>query len=167
MAYLLGSVLMAMLAVLQSSLLNRFPFLDGTANLILLASVSWALTGRVTESLVWAFVGGLFLDLLSGAPFGVSSMALVIACYLASLTEGRFWEGHPLAPLGVMAAASLVFFAVTISAVWISGHPIDPALALTQVVLPSTFLNVLLALPAAQLAGRLREAAFPPPVSIG
>ena len=167
MSFVVGSVLMAFLAVLQSSLLNRFPFLSGTANLILLATVSWALTGRVAEAIVWAFFGGLCLDLLSGAPFGVSSMALVAAAYLASLTEGRFWEGHPLAPLGVMAVASLVFFAVTMAGVWVSGHPIDPALAITHVVLPTTFLNVLLALPAAQLAGRVREAAFPPPVRMG
>jgi len=167
MAYLLGTGLMALLAVVQSSLLNRFPFLDGTVTLILLATVSWALTGRVTEAMLWAFVGGIFLDLLSGAPFAVSSMALVAAVYLASLTEGRFWEAHPMAPLGIMAVASLVYFAVTMTAVWISGHPIDPGLALTQVVLPSTFLNLLLALPTAQLATRLRESAFPPPVTMG
>ena len=167
MAYVAGTLVMAVLAVLQSSLLNRFPFLDGTANLILLATVSWALTGRVVEAMVWAFFGGLFLDLLSGGPFAVSSIALVTAVYLASLTEGRFWEAHPLAPLGVMAFASLVFFIITIGAVWIGGHPIDPALALSQVVLPSTFLNVVLALPAAQIAGRVRESAFPPAVRMG
>jgi rod shape-determining protein MreD len=167
MAYLLGSLVMVLLAVVQSSLLNRFPFLHGTVNLILVATVSWALTGRVAEAMVWGFCGGLVLDLLSGAPFGVSSVALVVTTYLASLTEGRFWEGHPLAPLGVMAVASLVYFGLTASAVWLSGHPIDPAFALTQVVLPSTLLNVLLALPAAQLAGRLRETWFPPQVGLG
>ncbi len=36
MAYLLGTMLMALLAVIQSSVLARFPFLDGTPNLILL-----------------------------------------------------------------------------------------------------------------------------------
>jgi hypothetical protein len=66
-----------------------------------------------------------------------------------------------------MAAASLVYFAITIGAVWLSGHPIDPARALTQVVLPGTFLNVVLALPAAQLAHRTRESLLPPPVSMG
>jgi rod shape-determining protein MreD len=167
MAYLLGTLVMAVLAVIQSSLLNRFPFLNGTANLILLATISWALTGRVTEAMVWAFFGGLFLDMLSGAPFAVSAMALVSAVYLASLTEGRFWEGHPMAPLGVVGVASLVYFAMTMAAVWIGGHPIDLSLALTQIVLPSTFLNVLLALPAAQLASRIRESAFPPPVRLG
>lgn len=167
MGYLLGSLLMGLLAVIQSSLLNRFPFLGGTVNLILLASVSWALTGRVTEAMVWAFFGGLFLDLLSGAPFAVSSIALVAAVYLASLTEGRFWEAHPMAPLGIVAVASLVYFALTMAALWLSGHPIDLGAALTQVILPSTILNVLLALPAAQLAGRVRDAAFPPPVRMG
>jgi rod shape-determining protein MreD len=164
-AYVIGTVVMALLAVIQSSLLNRFPFLDGTANLILLATVSWALTGRVTEAMVWAFFGGLFLDLMSGAPFAVSSMALVIAVYLASLTEGRFWEAHPLAPLGVMAVASMVYFALTMAAVWISGHPIDPAIALAQVVLPH-LPNVLLALPVPQLAGRVRIG-VPAPVRMG
>src|SRR3989304_5040739 len=106
MAYLLGILLMALLAVVQSSVLARFPFLSGTANLILLAAVSWALTGRVVEAMLWGFSGGLFLDLLSGAPFGVSSMALVVAVSLASLTEGRFWEAHPLAPVGVGGVAS-------------------------------------------------------------
>jgi len=167
MAYLLGILLMALLAVVQSSVLARFPFLSGTANLILLAAVSWALTGRVVEAMLWGFSGGLFLDLLSGAPFGVSSMALVTAVYLASLTEGRFWEAHPLAPLGVVGLASFTYSAITIAALWLAGHPMDPALALTQVILPSTLLNVLLAVPAAQLAGRVREAAFPPPVRMG
>ena len=167
MATLLGTLLMALLAVVQSSVLARFPFLRGTANLILLAAVSWALTGRVVEAMLWGFFGGLFLDLLSGAPFGVSSIALVTAVYLASLTEGRFWEAHPLAPLGVVALTSFAYSGITIAALWVAGHPMDPALALAQVVLPSAFLNVLLAVPAAQLAGRVREAAFPPPVRMG
>lgn len=167
MGTLPGVVLMAVLAVVQSSLLNRFPFLGGTANLALLAAVSWALAGRVVEAMAWAFAGGLFLDVLSGAPFGASAMALVGAVYLASLTEGRFWEAHPLAPLGVMTAASLLYFGVTGAAVWIAGHPIDPSLAMSQIVLPSTFLNLLLALPAAQLAARARELLFPPPVRLG
>jgi rod shape-determining protein MreD len=158
---------MAFLAVTQSSVVARFPFLDGSPNLILLACVSWALTGRVVEAMVFAFAGGLFLDLLSGSPFGASAVALVAAVYLASLSEGRFWEAHPLAPLGVVAVASLAYYAITITALALGGHPIDLSLALSQVVLPSMFLNVLLALPAAQLAGRVRQAAFPPAVRMG
>src|SRR3990172_7551370 len=130
MSYFAGILIMALLAVIQSSVLARFPFLDGTPTLILLACVSWTLTGRVLEAMAFAFSGGLFLDLLSGAPFGASAMALVACVYLASLSEGRFWEAHPLAPLGVVAAASSAYYAVTIAALWLAGRPIDPSLAL-------------------------------------
>ncbi len=167
MSLALGTGLMAVLAVLQSTLLSRLTFLDGSVNLILLACVSWALAGHVTEALVWGFAGGVCLDLLSGAPLGVSATALLAVVYLASLTEGRFWEAHPLAPLGVMAVSSLVFHGITTAGVWVVGHPIDPSLALTQVALPATFLNVVLALPASLLAERAGEAAFPPPVRMG
>lgn len=167
MSLALGTVLMAILAVLQSTVFSRLTFLGGSVNLILLACVSWALAGRVTDAMVWGFTGGVFLDLLSGAPLGASAAALLAVVYLTSLTEGRFWEAHPLAPLGVMAVSSLVFQGITTAAVWVVGHPIDPALALTQVALPATFLNVVLALPAALLAERADEAAFPPPVRMG
>jgi hypothetical protein len=48
---------------------------------------------RSHRATVWAFFGGLFLDLMSGAPFAVSSMALVIAVYRAA-DGGRFWSAH-------------------------------------------------------------------------
>lgn len=158
---------MAILAVLQSSLLSRLTFLEGTPSLILLACVSWSLVGRASEAMILAFVGGLFLDLLTAGPFGVSSVALIGAVYLASLTEGRFWEAHFLAPLGVVAAASIVYYGITTAAVWIAGHPLALELAIAQVFLPSTFLNVLLALPSFQIAGRLQEAASSPAVRMG
>lgn len=167
MRYVVGTLLVALLAILQSSVLARFPFLEGTPSLILLAVVSWSLVGRAAEAMILGFVGGLFLDMLSGGPFGISSIALVAAAYLASLTEGRFWEAHILAPLGVMAGASVVYYAITTVAVWIAGHPLAPDLAFAQVFLPSTFLNVLLSLPSVQIAGRLQEAAFPPAVRMG
>lgn len=167
MRYVTGSLLMALLAIVQSTVLTRLAFLEGTPSLILLACVSWALVGRAGEAMILGFIGGLFLDLLSGGPFGVSSIALVASVYLASLTEGRFWEAHILAPLGVMAAASAVYYVITTAAIWIAGHPLSPDLAFAQVFLPSTFLNVLLALPSVQLAGRLQEAAFPPAVRMG
>jgi rod shape-determining protein MreD len=163
----IGAVVMALLAAIQSSLLARFPFVGGSPSLVLLACVSWSLAGRTQEAMVWAFVGGLCLDLLSGSPFGISAIALVAAVYVASLTEGRFWEAHLLAPVGVVAVTSVLYYGITMAAIWVAGHPVDAASALTAVILPSIFLNVLLALPAYQLAERVRESAFPPAVSLG
>jgi rod shape-determining protein MreD len=167
MAYLIGIPLVALLAIVQSSLLATLRILDGSADLVLIAVVSWSLTGRMHESMVLALAGGLFLDLLSGGPFGLTAIGLILVAYLVSFLEGRFWEANFLIPLGVMAAAAAIYHADLALAAAVTGRPIDIPLAVSRVFLPSAFLDVMLSLPAAQLAVRMREALFPARVKVG
>ena len=166
MAYLIGVPLLALLAVLQSSVLAWTLLLDGRPDLILLAVVSWSLTGRSTEAMVWGLIGGVFLDLFTGLPFGLSAITLILIAYVISSLLDRFWEGHVLTPLGAILAASLVFHLSQLAAIFITGRPIDFFLSLQRVVLPSTFLNLALTLPAKSLADGLNERLNPPEVTI-
>ena len=161
MIYLLGAVVMAFLVVLQASLVNHLPLLDGRPDLVLLAVTSWALTGRGREAMVFGFAGGLFLDAFSVIPMGVSSMALVLVAALVSYSEGRFWGIHPLMQLGAVLAASIVFNAAQLLTLLLAGHPIDLPITLSRTVLPGLFINLLLALPAAQAADALRDQLVP------
>jgi rod shape-determining protein MreD len=166
MGLLIGLPLLALLAVLQSTLLRHLQLLDGRPDLVLLAVVAWSLTGRTEEAMIWGFFGGLFMDLLSGIPFGSSAMALVLVAALASLLEGRFWEAHLLMPLGVMLAASVLYHALALGTILLMGRSIDFNSAALRVILPSAFLNLVLALPATQLAVGLKQRLFPEKVAI-
>lgn len=166
MAYLVGIPLIAFLAIVQSAILSHLGILDGRPDLVLLAVVTWSLSGGAVEAMVWGWVGGMLIDLLSGLPLGVSAIALVGIAYLASLTEGRFWEGHVLVPVAAVLVASLLFLAVEMAALAVSGYPLQVIPALGRVVLPSLFLNLVLALPAAQLAEGLRDLLYPARVTI-
>lgn len=166
MGIFIGIPLLAVLAILQSALISYMPLLDGRVDLVLLAVVSWGLVGRSEEAMLWGMIGGLFLDILSGLPLGSSAFSLILVAFLVSLLEGRFWEAHLLMPLGVMLLASLFYHLMGILIVMISGHPLSLPLALSRVILPSTFLNVALALPASQLAEGLQKRLFPPEVEI-
>ena len=167
MAYWIGIPLMAALAILQSSVLGMLRLLDGSADLVLIAVVSWSLTGRMHESMILAMVGGLLLDLLSGAPFGLTAVGLVLVAYFVSFLEGRFWEANFLIPLGVMTASAVIFHANMALAAALSGRPVDLDLAISRVFLPSAVFDVLLSLPAAQLAIRVRDSLFAPRVKVG
>lgn len=166
MAYIIGVPVLALLAILQSSVLSEISLIDGRPDMVLLAVVAWALTGRWREAMVLGLVGGLFLDLLSGLPLGASSITLVVVAFLVSLLEGRFWEAHFLTPFGVVLVASLLYHVAGFVALTVTGFGIDMLTALRNVVLPSTFLNIVLALPASALAEGLRESLFPPEVRI-
>jgi rod shape-determining protein MreD len=166
MIYAIGVPVLALLAVLQSSILSYWRLLDGRPDLVLIAVVAWGLTGRARETMVWGLIGGLFLDLFSGLPVGTSSLVLVLIAYLASFLEGRFWEANLLLPLVVMLIASLVYHFFGFGAIILSGRGIDFVMALSRIILPSTFLNLLLVLPVAQLAKSAYQRIFPPEVSI-
>ncbi len=155
MSLLLGFAGISFLAMLQTSLVNHLRLLDGRPDLVLLAVTGWALTGHGRQAMLFGFVGGFALDLFSEVPVGVSSAALVLVAALVSYSEGRFWGVHPLMQLAAVIAASAVFYAAQLSSLWIGGHPIDLLLVLNRTVLPSLFLNLVLALPAAQASEAL------------
>ncbi len=166
MAYLIGVPMLALLAVLQSTVVSHLHLLDGRPDLVLLAVVAWGLAGRNEEAMLWGMIGGLFLDLLSGLPFGRSAIALVMVAYLVSLLEGRFWETFLFMPLGVMLLASFVFHALGLLTLMLSGRELWLSFAITRVILPSTFLNLVFVIPATHLANGLRNRLFPPEVGI-
>jgi len=158
---------MALFAILQSAVTSQFGLANGRADLVLVAVVAWGLTGRSTEAMVFGLAGGIVLDLLSALPIGTTSLILVLIAYLVLLTEGRLWGAHLLTPLGVVFAASLVFSGYQLLASFLAGAGIDLPTVASRVILPESFLNVLLAIPAAQLASALQRALFPPEVEIG
>jgi rod shape-determining protein MreD len=166
MAYLIGVPLLALLTVLQSSVLGWTLLLDGRPDLVLLAVVSWALTGRSTESMVWGLIGGLLLDLYTGLPYGLSAITLILIAFVISSLLDRFWEGHILTVLGAVLITSLFFHFTQLAALFVSGRPINLVLSLQRVILPSSFLNLALALPAKSLADGLKERLNPPEVTI-
>ncbi|UCF61977.1 MAG: rod shape-determining protein MreD [Anaerolineaceae bacterium] len=166
MVYLIGVPLLLILAIFQSSVFSHLALLDGRPDLVLLAVLSWSLAGRHNEAMLLGLIGGLFLDLFSGLPFGSHAIILVFVIYFAASFEGRFWEAHLLLPLSVSLIASLLFHGLEIGTILIMGRSFDFTYVLTRVVLPSTFLNLVLVLPASQFAEGLRARLYPPEVEI-
>ncbi len=159
---LIGLPVLMFAAAVESSVLPdlRTPG-GGSLNLVLLLTLSWTLAGDWNGGLIWGLFGGLFLDLLSGGPLGVHSLALVVTAYFASLTEGRLWRSHILLPLATALLGSLVFQLLTLGGLAVSGVAIDAAPALTGVVLPATLLNTLFILPVYEILRRVHELVYP------
>jgi len=166
MIYVIGVPLMALMAVIQSTMLSQFRFLSGRPDLILLVVIGWGLAGRTSESMVFAFFGGLFLDLFSVLPFGTHAIALVIVAFLVSLYEGRIWEVNILMPLGITLMGSLVYNTIILAVLLLAGRQIDLTYAFGRVILPSTFLNLIFAIPISQAMAGLARRLYPAEVDL-
>ncbi len=165
MSYLLGFPLLGLLVALQSSLIGHLELLDGRPDLVLLAVVGWALTGRGREAMVLGFFGGMLLDSFSAVPLGWTAGVMVLIAAMISYSEGQFWGANPLMQLAAVLAASVMFHLAGMLVVLLMGRQLDFTLAISRVLLPSAFLNLLLALPAAQLTEAAKNSLFPPPVT--
>ena len=114
-------------------------------DLMLLMVISWSLLRGAQEGVIWALVGGIGLDLLSGAPFGTSTVALVTLSLVAGLGELSVFRTHIALPLIATLIATLAYDLFFLLLLHMQGCSIAWADSLIKVVLPSTLFNVLLA----------------------
>jgi rod shape-determining protein MreD len=147
MINLVGLILFGVLAILQSTIVSRMPLLNGSADLILLFIVSWALQERVESAWQWCLIGGIFASLYSALPFGTYLVAYVIATGVARLLKRRVWK----APFLAMLAATFIGTLVVHVIAWLSrvlmGVDMPLLTILNVILLPGLLLNLLLAIP--------------------
>jgi rod shape-determining protein MreD len=138
----LGLAVLLGLVLIQSSIGPFLTIVGVHPDLVLVAVISWTILRGPAEGLVWAIIGGIGLDLFSGGPFGVMTIALVITSLLASLGYGRAFGGYLILPLALTFPLSLVYYLSYTLFLSVLNEPIAWLPALTSVVLPASVINI-------------------------
>jgi rod shape-determining protein MreD len=134
---------MALLAIFQATAAPQIRLASGPLNLLLLCVMLWEQIEARGEGYVWAFIGGVFLDLIGGGPFGASILALLAATFVANRLGGGLFRDRLLLPLVTAVAGTFAYNGVYLILLRIFGFPINLVDALVQVVLPSALINML------------------------
>ncbi len=166
MSAYLGLPLLGLIAILQSTLFARLQAFGGTPDLMLLTVVSWSLIAPGVQALVWAFAGGVLLDLLSGGPLGASALGLLLVAYLAGFTQGQLWGGRYLLPLAAALFGTLVYHLVALGFLAAFGRPVEPGLALNTITFPAVFVNLVLVLPVYAMTQLFHDFLTPPELEL-
>ena len=69
---------------------------DAQPHLVFVLAVIWTVAAGLDSGLVWAFVGGIALDVLAQRPLGHSAFALLIAVGVAASSLGHSSGSDPL-----------------------------------------------------------------------
>lgn len=93
MGYYLGIIILALLAVLQNSILSEFRQFDGQPELVMLAVLAWAWHASDRETVFWALTGGIMQDLMNPIiPTGVSAISIGIAALILKSVEESLYQ---------------------------------------------------------------------------
>jgi rod shape-determining protein MreD len=131
--------------LIQTTLLSRISVVGAQPNLMLLVVLLWSLVRGVDEGLLWAFLGGLIVDVLSGGPLAGTAIALLAAAYLAGQSLGEQLGSQALRSMILTVLGTATYHLALLIVLDWTGHKIDWAFSLTRVAGPSVVLNGLLA----------------------
>jgi len=135
--------LLLIVALLQATFLPQLKILGVKPELMLLSVLSWSLLRGAEEGLVWAFLGGLMLDLFSGGPLGASTLALLAVSFISGLIEPAVAHTSFLLPLVVALGGTLLYQGLFLSVVQLTRGTVLWGNSLFQVTLPSLAVNTL------------------------
>ncbi|MCS6994869.1 MAG: hypothetical protein N2117_00010 [Anaerolineales bacterium] len=133
--------------VVQTAVLSRMPLLSGTADLVLLILVAWALQAQVQSAWQWAALAGLMTAFVSGLPPYVPVVGYLLVVGLARFFLRQIWQAPLLALFSVTFFATLLMHLVTFSGLFLSGTLLPVEEVLSVITLPGIFLNLLFILP--------------------
>jgi rod shape-determining protein MreD len=147
MINLVGLILFGILAIIQSTIVSTTPILQGTADLILLFIVAWALQDRVDSAWQWCFIGGIFASLYSALPFGAFIVAYLICVGITRLVRHRIWKAPFLAMLAAIFISTIVVQVISMLSRIVMGVSVSFIDMFNLILLPSLLLNLILAIP--------------------
>jgi rod shape-determining protein MreD len=169
MGSFLSLPLLALAAVVQSTITPQVSILGGRPGLIFLLVLCWSVHASLEESVVWAFVGGILGDIYSATPTGASAITLILLVFTVNYIQGRVYQVGVLGLIGLTLVGTLLQQVVLMLILFASGF--SPAFTgrlgfgviaenISYVVLPTVLYNLLLVLPAYVFVRRIQRRVY-------
>ena len=136
--------LLTAVAILQATVVPHLGIWGVFPDLPLLVVIGWSLERGKREGVIWGFVAGVALDLLSGAPFGAATLAMLAVGFLAGMSQATVFGAHVALPMLIMLLATIVYDVLFLLVVAVSGQDVMWWGSFARIILPSAVLNALL-----------------------
>jgi rod shape-determining protein MreD len=144
MQFILAAAMAVVAALAEFTVAPYLKIGDAVPHFVLVFGVTWTIAGGLEAGLVWAFVGGLALDILGQRPLGSSAFSMLIAIGVASLVGGFLGRVRIIAPIVATAIASPIYsMLLLITTTALTTAPLSQAAL--GAVLPSAIYDTILA----------------------
>jgi rod shape-determining protein MreD len=138
---------MAFAALAQAAVLPSFSIFGVQPNLVLVLLVAWLIVRPRREGLLLVPAAGLMVGLLDGEPLGLAMLALAPLILMAEVHNLHLVESDLLPAVAVAAAGTLVYEAIVLVTLAVTGERLDWLASVLDVLVPAAIANALLLLP--------------------
>lgn len=156
MTLLVAAIAATVTAIIELTVTPYLRVGDAQPHLVFVLAVVWTVAIGLESGLVWAFVGGVALDLLAERPLGITPFALLLAVGATATIARLFLRIRPIVAVVAAAALSLVY-SMTLLALYAA---LRPPLAVQDplgLLLPGVALDTVAAIVLGPLAVALHD----------
>lgn len=153
--------LLGLLVIIQSAIVSRFTLLRGSADIVLLVIIAWALLDQDNSAWFWAVFGGIVVNMVSALPLFVPLIYYLISVAVAKLIRRRISQIPYLAMVISVFCGTIISLGLSWISLIIEGNPIPFSLAMNIIILPSLLLNIFLSFLVYFLISGLAEKVYP------
>jgi rod shape-determining protein MreD len=143
---LVDSIDFGMLPILNVPL--EVPIYHGQLSLVLILVLSWAVHAPIEEAIFWAFVGGIFQDVLNPIiPTGVSVLSLLLMIFAIKAFEQNFYRFSIVLLAGFVLIGTLIQHFSVFLALILQDYGLPIVELLQTFTLPTLGINLLACFP--------------------
>lgn len=136
-----------LLTIIQTAIISKMPLLQGTADIVLLAVIAWAIQEPVRTAWQWSLIGGALIGFASALPLSIPIISYLSITGITLAIRRRIWKIPALVMLALTFFGTLFHHGLSAITLSLLGTPLPVLETLQQIIMPSILLNILLAIP--------------------
>ncbi len=165
-AYILSGLIFTVTMMLQYGIVSRTPMLSGTADLMVLVIAAWSLHQNSRYFWVVVLIFGAIVSAFSAVPLFLPLLAYGAVYFAANGIRLRVWQTPLLSMFLLTFGGTLFLQGLYMLSLFIEGVSFSLSTAFTEIILPSVFLNILLAIPVHALIQEVCRSLYRPGMEI-
>ena len=139
--------IMLIFSVIQTVAVSRITLMGGSADIILLAIVSWGISEEDSSVFSWALVGGIFISFISAMPTAAVITSYLVIAGISRVFKKVLWQAPILAILLSSFIGTIVKFTIDIIALQLMGIELTLFESIKMALAPNLILNIFILFP--------------------
>ena len=139
--------IMLILSVIQTVAVSRVKLMGGSADIILLAIVSWGVSEKDRSVFFWALVGGIFISIISAMPTAAVITSYLVIAGITRVIQKGLWQSPILVILLSSFIGTIAKFIIDIIALQFMGIELTLSTSIKMTLAPNLILNLFILFP--------------------
>ena len=139
--------IMLIFSVIQTVAVSRIKLMGGSADIILLAIVSWGVSEEDNSVFYWALVGGIFISFISAMPTTAVIASYLFVAVITRVFQKVLWQAPILAILLSAFVGTIAKFTIDMIALQFMGVELTLSTSIKIMLAPNLILNLFILFP--------------------